>query len=54
MLGVMKETKYKKWKICPICKKKFFAKKDCKTRNQVYCSIECYGKSLEGKKAKKL
>jgi len=46
-----KETRYKKWKKCIICGKAFFAKKDCKTRNQLYCSSECYGKSLIGKKA---
>lgn len=38
-----------KW--CLICRKQFLAKKDCKTRTQIYCSRQCYGKSLIGKKA---
>jgi hypothetical protein len=41
-----REVKYKKWKKCPICGREFFAKKDCKTRNQIYCSRKCYGLSI--------
>lgn len=48
-----RETKYKKWKTCLFCGKRFFAKKDCKSRNQVYCSRQCYAKSLKGKKSTK-
>jgi len=44
-------NKYRINKLCPVCGKQFLAKKDCKTRNQVYCSIKCYGKTLKGKKA---
>ncbi len=38
-------------KTCIICKSEFKAKKDCKSRNQLYCSRKCYGKSIEGRKA---
>lgn len=48
-----RETKYKKWKICATCGKKFFAKKDCKSRNQRYCSKKCFAKSQEGRKPTK-
>jgi hypothetical protein len=40
----MKETKYKKWKICLICGKRFFAKRDYKKLNQKFCSRKCFGK----------
>ena len=33
-------------KICPICEKEFFADKDCKSRTQIFCSRQCYGKSI--------
>jgi len=42
---------YRVHKNCLICGKQFLAKKDCKTRTQIYCSKECYAKSLIGKKA---
>ena len=37
---------YKKNKNCLTCGKIFFAKKDCKSRNQLYCSRQCYGKKI--------
>jgi hypothetical protein len=37
---------YRIEKKCLICGKNFLAKKDCKTRNQLYCSRICYGKSI--------
>ena len=45
-----RKSKYKKWKLCIICGKAFFAKKDCETRNQLYCSIKCSGISQIGRK----
>ena len=44
-------AKYRIQKNCLICGRQFLAKKDCKTRNQLYCSKACYGKSLVGKEA---
>lgn len=38
-------------KICRECGIEFEAKKDCKSRNQIYCTRKCYWKTLEGKKA---
>jgi len=46
----MEETKYKKWKICPICGKRFFAKRDYKKLSQKFCSLKCFGKNKKGKK----
>ena len=40
-------------KKCLICNKYFVAKKDCKTRNQIFCSIKCCGKSKIGKQLTK-
>ena len=38
----MREIKYKyKIKICPICKKEFQCLKDCKSNNQIFCSLFC-------------
>jgi len=47
----MRQVKYRVLKDCLICGKQFLAKKDCKTRNQLYCSKKCYAKNLIGKKA---
>lgn len=30
---------------CPVCQKQFRAIKDCKSRKQIYCSIDCWYKS---------
>lgn len=40
-----------RYKNCLVCGKQFNAIKDCATRNQLYCSSVCYGKTLIGKKA---
>jgi len=40
--------KNKKKKVCLNCGKIFIAKKDCKNRNQLYCSRKCYGQSIIG------
>lgn len=40
-----------KIKECLLCGKKFIAKKDCLTRNQKYCSKQCFSKNQKGKKA---
>jgi|TARA_R100000049_G_C1903698_1_gene52980 5-methylcytosine-specific restriction endonuclease McrA len=39
-----------KTKQCLLCSKEFIAKKDCLTRDQKYCSKECFSKSQRGKK----
>ena len=47
----MRISNYKnKIKNCQVCGNEFKAKKDCQTRNQLFCSLKCYWESLKGSK----
>ena len=50
-MKIEKLAKYRIQKNCVICGKQFLAQKDCKSRNQIYCSKICYSKNLIGRKA---